>query len=76
MQRELGERYGPTELHFDNILNIRELRPYESAWLIPGGYVHLKVDTRQGEPLALWCLSRELSRQIFGNGKSAAAQRR
>jgi hypothetical protein len=75
MRQELADRYGPTRLLFDNILNIRELRPYESAWLFPGGYVHLKVDTRKGEPIALWCLSRELSQQIFGDRESVTAQR-
>jgi hypothetical protein len=76
MQQELGNRYGPTELPFDNILNIRELRPYESAWLLPSGYVHLKVDTRKGEPLALWYFSRELSRQVFGERDPVTALKR
>jgi hypothetical protein len=77
MQQVLLDRYGPAELlQFDNIQNIRDLRPYESAWGLSGGYVHLKVNTRKGEPLALWFSSRELSRQLFGDRKPATAQRK
>jgi hypothetical protein len=75
MQQELGDRYGPTKLLFDNILNIRELRPYECAWLLPGGLVHLKVNTRKGEPIALWYFSPELSQQVLVGRESFTAQR-
>jgi hypothetical protein len=80
MRQELAERYGPSELLFDNIQNIREPRPYESAWLFTGGCVHLKVDTRKGEPVALWYLSPELTRHLFGDklfrDREPTAQRR
>jgi hypothetical protein len=76
LQQELWDRYGPTKLLLDTIQNIRELRPYESAWLRPGGCIHLKVNTRQGEPVSLWYLSRELSRQLFGDSESVASQKR
>jgi hypothetical protein len=74
MRQELVDRYGPTRL-FDTILSVRELRPYESSWHLPGGYVHLKVNTRQGEPVTLWYSSPELSRQLFGDRESYTAQR-
>jgi hypothetical protein len=48
IQRGLRDRFGPTNL-FNGI--IRELRPYESFWDIPGGCIHLKVNTREGDPV-------------------------
>ena len=33
---------------------LRELRPYESCWNLPSGYVHLKVNTRSSDPVTLW----------------------
>ena len=64
IQQELRERFGPTYL-FDGI--IRELRPYESAWDLPGGYVYLKVNARIGEPVTLWYSSPELTKKVFGD---------
>jgi hypothetical protein len=64
MQTELRNRYGPTLL-FEGI--IRELRPYESSWNLPGGFVHLKVNARIGEPVTLWYSSPELTKQLFGD---------
>ena len=61
---ELRERFGPTNL-FNGIL--RELRPYQCVWDLPGGYVHLKVNTRQGDPVTLWYSSPDLTRQVMGN---------
>ena len=72
MRQELRDRYGPTSL-FNGI--IRELRPYECSWELPGGYVHLKVNTRLGDPVTLWYSSPELSKQIFGEPKQAAAKK-
>ena len=72
VQQELRDRYGPTRL-FNGI--IRELRPYESSWHLPGGYVYLKVNTRIGDPVTLWYSSPELSRQLFGDRDSVTAQR-
>ena len=33
---------------------LREMRAYESCWILPGGYIHLKVNTRTGDPVTLW----------------------
>ena len=84
-QNELLERYGPTNLQkillgrfdADSLLDpvTKELRPYESTWNLPGGYVHLKVNARQGDPVTLWFCSPELSRQISGEAKPATAKR-
>jgi len=63
LQRELSDRFGKTTL-FDPI--IKELRPYESSWNLPGGYVYLMVNARQGVPVTLWFSSPELSKKIFG----------
>jgi len=65
LQRELLERYGPTQV-LDRVT--RELRPYASAWNLPGGLVRLRVNTRQGDPVTLWYSSPELTRQILGDG--------
>jgi hypothetical protein len=63
IRQELRSRYGPTVL-FDGI--IKEMRPYESSWNLPGGYVYLMVNTREGDPVTLWYSSPELTTQIFG----------
>jgi hypothetical protein len=63
IQQELHKRYGPTDL-FRGIL--KELRDYECLWNVSGNYVHLKTNTRQGEPVTLLYLSQELAKQIFG----------
>jgi hypothetical protein len=70
-QQDLLNRYGPTLL-FEGI--IRELRPYQSSWNLPGGYVHLKVNARIGEPVTLWYSSPELTKQLFGD-KPVTARR-
>ena len=72
IRQELRDRFGPTYL-FNGI--IRELRPYECSWDLSGGYVYLKVNTRQGDPVTLWFSSPELTRQIFGETRPATAQR-
>jgi hypothetical protein len=64
IQQELRRRYGPTDL-FHVIL--KELRPYECLWNVSGNYVHLKTNTRQGEPVTLFYLSPELAKQITDN---------
>jgi hypothetical protein len=63
LQMELYNRFGQTNL-FDEI--VKELRPYESSWNLPGGYVYLMVNARQGVPVTLWYSSPELSKKIFG----------
>jgi hypothetical protein len=72
MRQEHLDRYGPTQLYD---LISRELRPYESSWNLPGGYVYLKVNTRQGEPVTLWYSSPELTKQLFGDTRSTTARR-
>jgi hypothetical protein len=66
MQQELRNRFGPTIL-FDVI--IRELRPYECSWDLPGGYVYLRANARLGEPVTLWYSSPELTKKVFGDTK-------
>jgi len=64
VQKELLAKYGPTVL-CDGI--IREMRPYESSWDLPGGYVYLKVNTRQNEPVTLWYSSPALTKKMLGS---------
>jgi len=63
MQQDLRNRYGPTPL-YRGIQ--KELRDYECLWNVSGNYIHLKTDTRQGEPVTLFYLSPELAKQITG----------
>jgi hypothetical protein len=63
LQRGLINQYGPTGL-LDEIL--KEMRPYESAWNLEGGYVHLKVNTRRNEPVTLWYSSPALTKKLLG----------
>ena len=70
MRQQLRDRFGHTDLcslppHFNGTL--RELRPYQCSWDLPGGYIHLKVNTRQGDPVTLWYSSPELTKQLIGN---------
>ena len=64
LRQELRDRYGPTHL-FDG--SIREMRPYECSWNLPGGYVYLKTNTRLNEPVSLWYSSPELTKKLFGD---------
>ena len=64
VQKDLLAKFGPTVL-CDVI--IREMRPYESSWDLPGGYVYLKVNTRQNEPVMLWYSSPSLTKKLFGS---------
>jgi len=61
MQQELRKRYGPTPLYYEIQ---KELRHYECLWTVSGNYVHLKTNTRQGEPVTIMYLSPELAKQI------------
>ena len=72
LREELRNRYGPTYL-FNGI--IKELRPYECSWNLPGGYVYLMVNTRRGDPVTLWFSSPELSKLLFGEGKQVTAKK-
>jgi hypothetical protein len=72
LRLQLRDRFGPTLL-FEGI--IKELRPYECSWDLPGGYVYLMVNPRQGDPVTLWYSSPELTKQIFGNKKPVTAKK-
>lgn len=62
VQKELLERFGPTNL-CDGI--IKEMRPYETSWMnLSTGYVYLKVNTRQNEPVTLWYSSPALTEKL------------
>jgi len=65
LQIELRESYGPTLL-YEELL--REMRPYETSWNLPTGYIYLKINTRWlNEPVTLWFSSPELTRQLRGS---------
>jgi hypothetical protein len=62
VQKELLEKFGPTDL-CDGI--IKEMRPYETSWKnLNNGYVYLKVNTRQNEPVTLWYSSPALTEKL------------
>jgi hypothetical protein len=63
MQQDLRNRYGPTHL-YRGIQ--KELRDYECLWNVSGNYIHLKTNTRLGEPVTIFYLSPELARQVAG----------
>ena len=64
LQKELLEKYGPTNLR-DEI--IKEMRPYETSWEnLKNGYIYLKVNTRQNEPVTLWYSSPALTEKLTG----------
>ena len=56
VQRELVAQYGPTPPppagRYEVLL--REMRIYETCYNLPSGYIHLKVNTRQSDPVTLW----------------------
>jgi len=56
VQRELVTHYGhppsPPLGRYEVLM--REMRVYETCWMLPGGYIHLKVNTRTGDPVTLW----------------------
>jgi len=62
MGQELRSKYGPAGL-FHPIQ--KELRNYECLWNVSGNLVHLKTNTRNGEPVTLMYISPELAKQIF-----------
>jgi hypothetical protein len=72
LRQQLLDRYGPTRLYD---IMIRERRPYESAWELPGGYVYLMVNPRLGDPITLWYSSPELTKQVFGNKDPVTAKK-
>jgi hypothetical protein len=62
MQQELRNQYGPTHLY--RVIQ-KEMRDYESLWNVSDNYIHLKTNTRRGEPVTILYLSPELARQIL-----------
>jgi len=71
MRQELRDKYGPTDLYREIL---KELRDYECLWELSGNYVHLKTNTRQGEPVTIFYVSPELAGIIF-NDKPLTAKR-
>jgi len=61
MRQELRNKYGPTNLYHPIQ---KELRHYECFWNVSGNYVHLKTNTRRGEPVTLLYLSPEFAKKI------------
>ena len=67
VQKELLAKYGPTNL-CDGI--IKEMRPYETSWEnLDNGYIYLKVNTRQNEPVTLWFSSPALTQRLTGKAR-------
>jgi hypothetical protein len=66
VQNELLALYGSTTLSTTDG-TFREMRPYETVWDLPGGYVYLKVNTRENEPVMLWYSSPALTSKIKGS---------
>ena len=68
VQKELLERYGPTRI-ITTLQNgsFREMRPYITIWDLPGGYICLRVNTRENEPVMLWYSSPEFTSIIMGS---------
>jgi len=65
LQNELLAKYGPTML-YESLM--RELRPYETAWNLPNGYIYLKINTRWwNEPVTLWYSSPDLTKKLRGS---------
>jgi hypothetical protein len=64
MQKKLLGQYGSTQL-CDPIT--RERRPYESSWNLTSGFVYLKVNTRENDPVTLWYSSPTLTKQLTGS---------
>jgi hypothetical protein len=69
VQRELVAQYNPPPPapagRFEELL--RETRVYESAWNLPTGYIHLKVNTRTSDPVTLWISFPTLTAMLDSN---------
>jgi len=64
MQQELRNKYGPTNLY--RAIQ-KELRDYECLWNVSDNYIHLKTNTRRGEPVTILYLSPKLADKIINN---------
>ena len=65
VQKELLTLYGSTTLSTTDGI-FKELRPYVNVWDMPDGYVCLRVNTRENEPVTLWYSSPALTKKILG----------
>jgi len=69
VQKELVAMIGPTPPppagRYEELL--REMRVYETCWNLPGGYVHLKVNTRRSDPVTLWISFPTLTAMLDGS---------
>jgi hypothetical protein len=65
VQRDIRDRFGPTPLYYNG--SMREFRPYDSFWNLSRGCIHLKVNTRLGDPVTLWYYSPAMAKQLFGD---------
>ena len=56
VQKELVTQFGPTPPppagRYEVLM--REMRVYETCWMLTGGYIHLKVNLRTNDPVTLW----------------------
>jgi hypothetical protein len=68
VQRELVAQFNhpppAPEGRFEELLP--EMRVYESAWILPTGYIHLKVNTRTSDPVTLWISFPTLTAMLDG----------
>jgi len=69
VQRELVVQFGPTPPapagRYEVLL--REMRPYQSCWILPSGYIHLKINTRTADPVTLWISGPALTNMLDGS---------
>jgi len=67
VQDDLIIQYGaaPASGRYEKLL--AEMRVYESCWNLPGGYIHLKVNTRRNDPVTLWISFPTLTKILDGS---------
>lgn len=61
MQKSLVDKFGST---FLCLPMMKEPYLYESVWMLDTGYIRLKVDTRQNDPVSLWFSSPALTNRL------------
>ena len=68
VQDDLVTQYGATPPapagRYEKLL--KEMRVYESCWILPTGYIHLKVNTRASDPVTLWISFPTLTKILDG----------